>query len=231
VAAEATSWSRKPHMSLKTFDADFVDGRTRCKLAQGFGSLIAIEPMCAAIMSNLAKVYTPSIASLGTDGQHLFVSPDFVSRCQPSELTLWLVRQAVHIASGHQLRRGDRETSRWGKAAQVAADLVIVDAARENRAFGIQVLPNAPELAAEEDFRGLAAEQIYDLLPSSGDGFAVVFDYPGTGEAPGHTPTPANLLEGERARRSVLVQAIQMAKRTDKASPLNGRRERKGQAA
>jgi predicted metal-dependent peptidase len=99
--------------------------------------------------------------TLGTDGRDIYYCSDYVQGCSDAQLVGLVAHEVMHPAMQHHTRRGDRELRLWNEAADYAINPILVDA-------GLS-LPEGVLLNPE--FKGMAAEQIYEALrQASGNG-------------------------------------------------------------
>ena len=103
-----------------------------------------------------AQEVPPEVVSgtMGTDGEKLFYAEQFVMACSDEELIGLLAHEVMHCALQHPWRREARVLELWNIAVDYATNIIVLDA-------GL-ILP--PDGFYDESFRGLTAEQIYELL-------------------------------------------------------------------
>ena len=92
--------------------------------------------------------------TMGTDGSKIIICEGFISGINDEQLTGTLAHEAAHIAYGHPYRRKGRNPVLWNIACDLAINPMLEEA-------GYQ-LPEGRLL--EEEYKGKAAEEIYDLL-------------------------------------------------------------------
>jgi predicted metal-dependent peptidase len=93
---------------------------------------------------------------MATDGLSLFYNPEFVETLNAATLAGTLAHEVMHPALQHHVRRSGRDPKRWNMACDFAINPLLVDA-------GL----NLPEgVLLDNRFRGMSAEQIYNLLES-----------------------------------------------------------------
>jgi predicted metal-dependent peptidase len=93
---------------------------------------------------------------MATDGVSLFYNPDFVETLNSATLAGTLAHEVMHPALHHHVRRSGRDPKRWNVACDFAINPLLVDA-------GLS-LPDG--VLIDNRFRGMSAEQIYNLLES-----------------------------------------------------------------
>jgi predicted metal-dependent peptidase len=96
---------------------------------------------------------------MATDGVSLFYNPQFVEQLPPAELVGVLAYEVMHPALHHDNRRGDRSPKRRNEACDYAINPLLMEA-------GLQ-LPS--DRLFDPRFRGMSAEQIYNLLDQEKD--------------------------------------------------------------
>jgi len=91
---------------------------------------------------------------MATDGVSLFYNPEFVETLNAATLAGNLAHEVMHPALHHHVRRSGRDPKRWNVACDYAINPLLVDA-------GLS-LPEG--VLIDDRFRGMSAEQIYNLL-------------------------------------------------------------------
>jgi predicted metal-dependent peptidase len=96
---------------------------------------------------------------MATDGVSLYYNPDFVETLNAATLAGTLAHEVMHPALHHHVRRSGRDPKRWNEACDYAINPLLVDA-------GLSC-PRACFI--DNRFRGMSAEQIYNLLESESE--------------------------------------------------------------
>ena len=96
---------------------------------------------------------------MATDGVSLFYNPEFVETLNAATLAGTLAHEVMHPALHHHVRRSGRDPKRWNVACDFAINPLLVDA-------GLS-LPDG--VLIDNRFRGMSAEQIYNLLESESE--------------------------------------------------------------
>jgi len=96
---------------------------------------------------------------MATDGVSLYYNPDFVETLNAATLAGTLAHEVMHPALHHHVRRSGRDPKRWNQACDLAINPLLVDA-------GLS-LPDG--VLVDNRFRGMSAEQIYNLLESDSE--------------------------------------------------------------
>lgn len=136
---------------------DEDEARARQRIAAGRTRLILDRPFIGTLTLHLEPVSADAewCATLGTDGTRLWFNPAFVNAVPFEHLQFWLAHEALHCALGHFARRAHRRRHRWDVACDHAVNLLLWD-------DGLTLPPDA---ICDAAFRGLAAEEIYPLIP------------------------------------------------------------------
>ena len=107
---------------------------------------------------------------MATDGVSLYYNPEFVDTLNSATLAGVLAHEVMHPALQHHVRRSGRDPRRWNEACDYAINPLLLDA-------GLS-LPEG--VLVDHRFRGMSAEQIYNLRES---GSAATIRWPGRNEA------------------------------------------------
>ena len=119
--------------------------------------LLLEQPFTGAVLirMNLVPVVDHRCSTAATDGQNIFVDPDFYLKFSPAERRFLLAHEVWHTVYLHFLRRGGRDRNLFN----IAADMEINSMLRQER---FKVLDSA--LLPPESWKGLNAEEIYERL-------------------------------------------------------------------
>ena len=124
-------------------------------------SLLLDHPFFGSLLFRLKDRESRSVKTMATDGITLLWNPEFVETLSAATLAGTLAHEVMHPALHHHLRRSGRDPKRWNVACDYAINPLLIDA-------GLK-LPEG--VLIEERFRGMSAEQIYNLLePEDGSG-------------------------------------------------------------
>lgn len=107
----------------------------------------------------------PTIKTLATDGRKIFYDVDFFMNLAPDVRKAAIAHEVMHCATRTFARRGLRDGEKWNRATDYAINLVLEEGGLR---LGEGWLINPM-------FKGMMAEEIYDMLP----------DEDGSGGAPG----------------------------------------------
>jgi len=127
------------------------------RLQRARTSLLLDHPFFGSLLFRLTWREVPSIETMATDGVGLFYNREFVMKLPAAHLVGVLAHEALHPALQHHIRRGNRSPERWNRACDYAINLLVLDA-------GLSLPSDA---LVSELYRGMSAEQIYNLLESS----------------------------------------------------------------
>src|SRR6201997_3107783 len=127
---------------------------TSLRIQKARTSLILDHPFFGSLLFRLKDSECRSIQTMATDGVSLYYNPDFVETLNAATLAGTLAHEVMHPALHHHVRRSGRDPKRWNIACDFAINPLLVDA-------GL----NLPEgVLVDNRFRGMSAEQIYNLL-------------------------------------------------------------------
>lgn len=122
-------------------------------------ALLLDHPFFGSLLYRLKDRESFAVKTMATDGISLLWNPEFVETLTAATLAGTLAHEVMHPALHHHLRRSWRDSKRWNIACDYAINPLLVDA-------GLK-LPEGVLL--ENRFRGMSAEQIYNLLESEED--------------------------------------------------------------
>src|ERR1700690_1775926 len=127
---------------------------TSLRIQKARTSLILDHPFFGSLLFRLKGRECRSIQTMATDGVSIYYNPDFVETLNAATLAGTLAHEVMHPALHHHVRRSGRDPKRWNVACDYAINPLLVDA-------GL----NLPEgVLLDNRFRGMSAEQIYNLL-------------------------------------------------------------------
>jgi predicted metal-dependent peptidase len=122
-------------------------------------ALVLDHPFFGSLLFRLKDRPSFAVKTMATDGVSLLWNPEFVETLNAATLAGTLAHEVMHPALHHHLRRSGREPKRWNIACDYAINPLLIDA-------GLK-LPEG--VLVENRFRGMSAEQIYNLLESEAD--------------------------------------------------------------
>ena len=129
---------------------------TSLRIQKARTSLILDHPFFGSLLFRLKGRECRSVPTMATDGVSIFYNPDFVETLNAATLAGTLAHEVMHPALQHHVRRSGRNPKRWNQACDFAINPMLVDA-------GLS-LPEG--VLIDDRFRGMSAEQIYNLLKS-----------------------------------------------------------------
>jgi len=129
---------------------------TSLRIQKARTALVLDHPFFGSLLFRLKSSECRSIQTMATDGVSLFYNPDFVENLNAATLAGTLAHEVMHPALHHHVRRSGRNPKRWNIACDYAINPLLVDA-------GLS-LPEGVLL--DDRFRGMSAEQIYNLIES-----------------------------------------------------------------
>jgi predicted metal-dependent peptidase len=122
-------------------------------------ALVLDHPFFGSLLFRLKDRPSFAVKTMATDGVSLLWNAEFVETLNAAALAGTLAHEVMHPALHHHLRRSGREPKRWNIACDYAINPLLIDA-------GLK-LPDG--VLVDDRFRGMSAEQIYNLLESQAD--------------------------------------------------------------
>ncbi len=119
-------------------------------------TLLLDHPFFGSLLFRLKGREQRSIPTMATDGVSLYYNPEFVDTLNSATLAGVLAHEVMHPALQHHVRRSGRDLRRWNEACDYAINPLLLDA-------GLS-LPDG--VLVDHRFRGMSAEQIYNLRDS-----------------------------------------------------------------
>jgi len=117
-------------------------------------ALVLDHPFFGSLLFRLKGHESRSVKTMATDGTSLYWNPEFVETLNAATLAGTLAHEVMHPALHHHVRRSGRDPKLWNQACDYAINPLLIDA-------GLS-LPEGVLL--DDRFRGMSAEQIYNLL-------------------------------------------------------------------
>jgi len=136
-----------------------IETRNSLRIQKARTALLLDHPFFGSLLYRLKDRESRAVKTMATDGISLLWNPEFVETLTAATLAGTLAHEVMHPALHHHLRRSGRDPKRWNIACDYTINPLLVDA-------GLK-LPEGVLL--ESRFRGMSAEQIYNLLESDQD--------------------------------------------------------------
>ncbi|MBS1805482.1 MAG: hypothetical protein JST28_19135 [Acidobacteria bacterium] len=136
-----------------------IETRNSLRIQKARTALLLDHPFFGSLLYRLKDRESCVTKTMATDGVSLLWNPEFVETLTAATLAGTLAHEVMHPALHHHLRRSGRDPKRWNIACDYAINPLLVDA-------GLK-LPEG--ILLEDRFRGMSAEQIYNLLESEED--------------------------------------------------------------
>ena len=132
---------------------------TSLRIQKARTALVLDHPFFGSLLFRLKGRESRSIKTMATDGVSLYWNPEFVETLNAATLAGTLAHEVMHPALHHHVRRSGRDPKRWNMACDYAINPLLIDA-------GLS-LPEGVLL--NNRFRGMSAEQIYNLLETESE--------------------------------------------------------------
>lgn len=170
------------------------------------------------VLGSLKKRWSHEVPTMGTDGLCLVMNPDWVETLPVDEISGVLLHEAWHTAYMHMARRGNKDARLWNYACDYVINLHLID-------DGFSLPPGGLH---EEKYRGLCANEVYDLLmqdpppeePEDSYFGSDMMD-PGEGEEGGGAGAPMTASE-EKTLKSKLEEIVLRAHTQSEMSKSRG---------
>ncbi len=127
------------------------------KLAAARTRLLLEHPFIGALVMHLPLVAADGAwcQTIATDARAFYYNPVFIAGLPLAQTRFVLAHEVLHCALGHLARRSHRQPLRWDVACDHVVNLLLAD----------EGLTPPPGALLNVAYRGLAAEEIYPLIP------------------------------------------------------------------
>ncbi len=148
---------------IKEYMKRLLLSRMRILLNNGFYGLLLMH-MIFSIDENCETA--------ATDGRRIFFGPKFMDELSDSELDFIMMHEILHVVLQHCLRQGKRENERFNIACDIVVNSNVLLSEKMNRnAIRLRKWGESMHLAPDgKEGYEYTAEQVYDMLPSMGNG-------------------------------------------------------------
>lgn len=130
------------------------------KLLKARISLLIRHPFFGNLATRLMLQEASWCETAATDGRNFFYNPSFIMSLSVKELEFLFAHEVLHNAFEHLLRKDNRDALLFNVAADYAINQILVD-----EKIG-KFIKNG---LLDEKYRGMAAEEIYDILYENAD--------------------------------------------------------------
>jgi predicted metal-dependent peptidase len=144
--------------------ADEVDKVAYNKVRRCFTQIITNYGFFAELLFQLNIIEAnknSGVDTMATDGITIAYSPEFVKKLTEPEVVFVIIHEVMHNANFHFDRQGNRDHQLWNCAADYAINIQIDDMRKD---MNSTVLSAPKAILLDEKYRGLGAEDIYELL-------------------------------------------------------------------
>lgn len=125
------------------------------KLSKARAGLILDQPFFGSLALRLKIAEDRSCRTAWTDGKSIGYNPDFIDGLTLDQTKFVLAHEVMHLACSHSTRIKGREPKRFNKAGDYAINPILIN----SKFVPLDDCLNNPS------FHGMAAEQIYNLMP------------------------------------------------------------------
>lgn len=142
--------------------------------------------------------FSDEVPTAATDGREVIFNPGFFMKLNSEERVFLLLHETMHCAYLHMLRRGDREPRLWNIAGDHVINLQLIERGFRMPSGGL----------ADPKYKGLSADEVYDLLPKSAAQQEVMMDL----KEPEGGGSQGDAQEMEAEMQDILVRASLQSK-------------------
>ena len=131
--------------------------RSRCQMLMAF-------PFFGILSLKLQLEVNYEINTAATDGEKLYINPNFVKTLSEAELNWLVVHEVMHPALQHLWRKGDRLADMWNEACDYAIHDIMMQF-KESSDYKKSAILEMPKGGLyNKEYRDMSADQIYDDL-------------------------------------------------------------------
>jgi predicted metal-dependent peptidase len=148
----------------EVIEAEGVNKQAMNKMRKCFTQIITNYGFFAELLFNLNIMEAgpnAGVKTMATDGKCISYWPDFVIKLSEAECVFVIIHEIMHNANFHFVRQGNRDQNLWNQAADYAINIQIDDMRNDMKS---SVLSPPAGILLDSKYRGMGAEQIYDIL-------------------------------------------------------------------
>jgi len=124
------------------------------RIEQARAKLLVKHIFYAIFVLNTKWIVDNTIPTAATDMKVVYYNEEFINSLETDVVMFVIVHEIMHMMFKHGLRRRGRDMDRWNIACDHAINIILKDA-------GFSLWPHA---YCDVKFRGMGAEEIYDIL-------------------------------------------------------------------
>jgi len=132
-----------------------IDSTAHALMSQARMRMLLKDPFFGRLALHLDLREDPSQPTLATDGSTIYYNPAFMRTLTNEQRASEVAHEVGHCMLQHFARRGGRNNHRWNIACDYVVNLILKEA-------GYVV---SSDWLYDVKYRGMTAEQVYDLLP------------------------------------------------------------------
>ena len=196
------------------------------KISKAKARLLMNHPFFATLLIRTQVVTTTDVELAATDGDHIYINPDFLEKLTVEDVMCVLAHEVGHDSLLHSIRLGVRNADVWNQACDHAINLMLKD-----QGFSCpKAVPGG--WLADEKYLSWSADRIYDDLRRnppppmpSGGGAGKPGDGKGNGNGrdwlhgdvlPNKSATPAEQAAAVQRAKQRVASAANMARMAGK---------------
>jgi len=129
------------------------------KMQKAKAKMLLTQVFFATLVMSTPMVVDTTLPTAATDMLTIFYNPAFIEGLTLPQVMFVLAHEVMHIVFKHGLRRGSRNPQLWNIACDYAINLILHEA-------GFEVIQGC---LFDPRFKGMSAEQVYDMLKQEMD--------------------------------------------------------------
>ena len=136
-----------------------MNSQAEAALVRARTQLLLEHPFFGTLALRLRTTERTDIKTLAVNGRDMLYNPDFFLGLAPEHQISAVAHEVAHCALDHIARGQNRSKGRWNRACDYAANLILEQA-------GLSIKEG---WLLDQQFVGMSAEEIYNLLPEDGN--------------------------------------------------------------
>ena len=152
----------------EAINTDVMDRKSLTTIRHCFTQIITNLGFFADLLFQLNIIEArpgSGVDTMATDGKSIVYCPAFVNTLTEEEVSFVIIHEIMHNANFHFARQSGRDHDLWNQAADYAINIQIDDMSKE---LPRKILKAPSKILLDEAYRGMNAEQIYDILEKNG---------------------------------------------------------------
>ena len=144
---------------------DEIEKSVKRKVSYAISDIMKEHPFFSKAATQITYIYSYQFKTAATDGTHMWINPLFFKDMSRTAVRFIVMHELLHCMLLHFLRRNNRHPRKWNYATDYEINLIV---ARELD-YDMRMDPILKTGLYNEQFEGMSAEQIYDVIPMPKD--------------------------------------------------------------